>query len=271
MRYQAIDIARPRLEAFTARLRAAGFADQLEPPDGRPAPGAVLANELLDALPVHLVEGTADGVLERFVDLDAAPADPANPFTTVLGPPSTTALAGRLAAEGIRLEHGQPAEICLELDAWLERAAQPLERGLVLLIDYGAPAEELYASTRGSTLRAYHHHRVHADPLVAIGRQDLTAHVDLTAVERAAAAAGLTSLGRARQQEFLAGLGIGDLLVGLQSNLGTTLEAYLEARSAVVRMLDPRATGAFAVLAFGRGLSEDPPLRGFVPRVTGRA
>ena len=104
--------------------------------------------------------------------------------------------------------------------AWLDRAATPLERGLVLLIDYGAPADELYAPDRGSTLRAYHRHRVHADPFVAIGRQDLTAHVDLTAVERAAAAAGLSPLGRARQAEFLAALGIGDLLVGLQSNLG---------------------------------------------------
>jgi SAM-dependent MidA family methyltransferase len=226
----------------------------------------VLANELLDALPVHQVEGTPEGLRERFVALDAAPPDPGNPFTFVLGPPSTPALAERLAAEGIQIQPGQRAEICLELDVWLDRAAQPLERGMVLLIDYGATAGELYTKDRGSTLRAYHRHRVHADPLVAIGRQDLTAHVDLTAVERAATAAGLTPLGRSRQAELLAALGIGDLLVGLQSNLGTTLEAYLEAKSAVVRMLDPRATGAFAVLAFGRGVSAEPPLRGFAPR-----
>jgi SAM-dependent MidA family methyltransferase len=187
-------------------------------------------------------------------------------FTTELGPPSTPDLAARLDAVGIALRDGQAAEVCRELDGWLERAASPLERGLLLLIDYGAQASELYAPDRGSTLRAYHRHRVHADPLVAMGRQDLTAHVDLTAVERAADSAGLAHLGRARQQDFLAALGIGDLLVGLQSSLGVTLEAYLEARSAVVRMLDPRATGAFAVLAFGRGLPADPPLRGFGPR-----
>ena len=266
IRYQAIDVARPRLEGFAARLREARLESHLEPPDGRPAPGAVVANELLDALPVHLVEGSAEGLLERFVALDPAPADPEHPLTFVLGPPSTPALAARLADEGIELQPGQRAEICLELDAWLERAADPLERGLVLLIDYGASAAELYAGDRGSTLRAYHHHRVHADPLVAIGRQDLTAHVDLTAVERAATTAGLSSLGRTRQAELLAALGIGDLLVGLQSNLGMTLEAYLEAKSAVVRMLDPRATGAFAVLAFGRDLPADQPLRGYAPR-----
>jgi len=266
IRYQAIDVARPRLEGFAARLGEAGFEAHLEPPDGRPAPGAVLANELLDALPVHLVEGSAEGLMERFVALDAAPSDPENPFAFVLGPPSASGLAARLANDGIELEPGQRAEICLDLDAWLDRAAAPLERGLVLLIDYGAPADELYTADRGSTLRAYHRHRVHADPLVAIGRQDLTAHVDLTAVERAATGAGLSSLGRTRQAELLAALGIGDLLVGLQSNLGTTLEAYLDAKSAVVRMLDPRATGAFAVLAFGRDLPADPPLQGFVPR-----
>jgi SAM-dependent MidA family methyltransferase len=266
IRYQAIDVARPRLEAFTARLTDAGFAERIEPPDGRPAAGAVLANELLDALPVHLVEGSTEGLRERFVALDANPADPEHPFTFVLGPPSTPDLAGRLATEGIELRPGQRAEICLELDAWLDRAAGPLERGLVLLIDYGALADDLYAPDRGSTLRAYHRHRVHADPLVAIGRQDLTAHVDLTAVEQAAIAAGLTPFGRARQAELLAALGIGDMLVALQSNLGTTLEAYLDAKSAVVRMLDPRATGAFAVLGFGRGLPVEPPLRGFGPR-----
>lgn len=266
LRYQAIDVARPRLETLSALLREAGFAPHLEPPDALPAPGAVLANELLDALPVHLVEGTIEGLRERFVDLEPATAGQENPFAFVLGRPSSADLATRLASEGVELQPGQRAEICLALDGWLDRAAASLERGLVLVIDYGAPADELYAPDRGSTLRAYHRHRVHADPLVAIGRQDLTAHVDLTAVERAAAAAGLSPLGRSRQAEFLAALGIGELLVGLQSNLGTTLEAYLEAKAAVVRMLDPRATGGFAVRGFGRDLPGEPPLRGFAPR-----
>jgi SAM-dependent MidA family methyltransferase len=104
---------------------------------------------------------------------------------------------------------------------------------------------------------------VHADPFVAIGRQDLTAHVDLTAVERAAAAAGLEPLGRTSQGQFLADLGTGELLVALQTDPASTLESYMEARSALMRMLDPRATGGFAVLAFGRGLPAESRLRGF--------
>jgi SAM-dependent MidA family methyltransferase len=148
------------------------------------------------------------------------------------------------------------------VDRWVADAGASLERGELLLIDYGYAAAELYNPDRGSTLRAYHRHRVHADPLVGIGRQDLTAHVDLTAVERAATAAGLTAIGRTSQARFLAALETGELLVGLQGDPATTLESYLEARSALVRMLDPRATGAFTVLAFGRDLAPDA-IRGF--------
>jgi SAM-dependent MidA family methyltransferase len=273
IRYQATDPAAHRLEALAARLQAAGLAEHLEPVDERPAPGAILANELLDALPVHRVEGGADGdLLERYVLVrqpndsksggDLTPGTPKTVLDTVLGPPSTPALAERLAAEGVGLEPGQPAEICLAIDTWVPDATAPLERGELLVIDYGHPAGDLYRPDRGSLLRAYHRHRVHADPLVGLGRQDLTAHVDLTAVERAAAAAGLQPVGRTRQADFLAAAGAGELLVGLQSRPDTTLDSYLDARSALVRMLDPRATGAFAVLAFGRGLPPGARLRG---------
>jgi len=266
IRYQPVEISPARVDRLRDRLAAAGLAGQLEPPDDVPARGVVIANELLDALPVHRVEGArADDprgpLLERFVDVDAAGG-----LTATLGPPSTPALGERLGAEGVALEPGQPAEVCLTIGPWLRAAVAPLERGLLLVIDYGAPAAELYAPGRGSTLRAYHRHRVHAQPLVAIGRQDLTAHVDLTAVELAAGAAGLEPIGRTAQAAFLADLGLGELLVGLQSEAETTLESYLEARSAVVRMLDPRATGGFAVLGFGRGLAG--PLRGFTPPPT---
>jgi SAM-dependent MidA family methyltransferase len=263
IRYQAIDIAPARLDALAGRLAEAGLDRHLEPLDAIPAPGVILANELLDALPVHRVEGAPrGGILERYVTLDERAASGEPIFTTVLGPPSTPALADRLDAEDITLEPGQPAEICLAIDAWIARAAAPLERGELLLIDYGYPAAELYSPARGSTLRAYHRHRVHADPLVAIGRQDLTAHVDLTAVERAALAAGLAPFGRTMQAQFLADLGTGELLVALQTDPASTLESYIGARSALMRMLDPRATGAFTVLAFGRGLPAESRLRG---------
>jgi len=272
VRYQAIDVAPARLAVLMDRLGEAGLDRHVEPATDHPGPGAILANELLDALPVHRVEAGPNGdLLERFVTLtaverpgsEAGPGGPAAAFTTQIGPPSTPALAERLAREGVHLRPGQAAEICLAIDGWIARAAAPLERGAVLLIDYGYPATQLYRPERGSTLRAYHRHRVHADPLVAIGRQDLTAHVDLTAVERAAVAAGLEPIASARQADFLADIGIGELLVALQSDPATTFESYLEARSALVRMLDPRATGSFSVLAFGRDLPPGTTLAGF--------
>src|SRR6185369_15567340 len=135
----------------------------------------------------HLIEGGPGGeVREVFVALDGAGG-----LAPQAGAPSTPALGARLASEGVQLAPGQRAEICLEIDEWLTVAVAGLERGLLLVIDYGYPADQLYDPGRGSTLRAYHRHRVHVDPLVAIGRQDLTADVDLTAVERAAIDAGL--------------------------------------------------------------------------------
>jgi SAM-dependent MidA family methyltransferase len=251
IRYQPADASTARLDALRGRVAGLGLADVLEPFDARPENGAILANELLDALPVHRVEGGADGeLLERYVVLESDES-----LATTLGEPSTADLAARLEADGVRLEPGQPAEICLALDRWITDAAASLARGELLLIDYGHDASELYRPERGSTLRAYHRHRVHAEPLLAIGRQDLTAHVDLTALERVAAAVGLTPIGRTSQARFLAALEAGELLVGLQTDPDIDLGRYLEARAALVRMLDPRVTGGFAVLAFGRDLS----------------
>jgi SAM-dependent MidA family methyltransferase len=256
--YQAIDTSPRRLALLRKRLERAGLADRLEPASDSLEAGALLANELLDALPVHRVQGGPDGsLLERFVTLARD-----SRFETTLGPASTPDLQARLDAEGVQLEAGQDAEICLAVDAWVSGAAGNLARGELLLVDYGYPAAELYRPERGSTLRAYHRHRVHADPLVAIGRQDLTAHVDLTAVERAASAAGLQPIGRTKQAEFLAALETGELLVGMQTDPDTDLEGYLAARAALVRMLDPRVTGAFAVLAFGRDI-DAAAVRGF--------
>jgi len=256
--YQAVDASPARRDALAALLAGAGLADRLRPPDDAPAPGAILANELLDALPVHRVEGGPGGALrERFVVLAANGS-----LATELGDPSSPALAARLEAEGVRLRPGQPAEVCLAVDRWIGDAATTLERGELLLIDYGDDAASLYRPDRGSTLRAYHRHRVHDAPLVAIGRQDLTSHVDLTAVARAAEAAGLVAIGRTSQARFLAGLEAGELLVGLQTDPEIDLGRYLEARAALVRMLDPRVTGGFAVLGFGRDIAADA-VRGF--------
>jgi SAM-dependent MidA family methyltransferase len=266
--YLPVEVEPRRLDALTARFEAAGVADRIAA-SGRDGPGpivgVVLANEVLDALPTHRVVmrgatlrevmvGWSEG---RFVDIEDAP--------------STPALASRLAADGVTLVDGQRAEICLELDAWLADAAAGLERGLLLAIDYGHPAIELYdpVRRREGTLRAYVRHTVHDDPYRHVGRQDLTAHVDVTAVVAAARSAGLTHLGTTTQAELLAELGAGDLLHGLGSDPTTTIEDYLAARAALLRMIDPAAMGRFRVMAFGRGWPDGPPPAGLGFRLGG--
>ena len=258
-RWQPAEVEPRRVGELTERLAQAGFGASVEPPSDGPVTGVVLANEVLDALPVHRLVRRGPDLREihvtwadgRFVDVEAEP--------------STPALAARLERESVVLADGQRAEVCLALDEWVARAAAEVRRGVLLLVDYGWPAAALYdpIRRRDGTLRAYVRHRVHDEPLVNVGHQDLTAHVDVTAVENAAIAAGLVHLGTTSQAEFLTALGAGDLLRELQDDPATTLQDYLDARAALGRMIDPAVTGNFKVMAFGRELDVEPPLRGF--------
>jgi SAM-dependent MidA family methyltransferase len=256
VRYRAVEVEPRRVETLRARLD-----ESFENDDGGPISGLVIANEVLDALPTHRVIGTSGGISEVCVGIeDGRLAD-------VTSEPSNTALAARLDTEGITLADGQQAEICLAVDGWVAAAAAGLGRGLLLLVDYGYVAADLYDARRRpeGTLAAYLGHQVHHDPYRAIGRQDLTAHVDVTAVEQAAAAAGLDHLGTTTQGPFLADLGAGDLLVELQTGPDAELQGYLDARAALIRMIDPASMGRFAVMAFGRGLRSASTLRGLRP------
>jgi SAM-dependent MidA family methyltransferase len=249
LRYQPVEVDPRRVEAFGRHLAGAGFGAIVEPSTEVPIEGVVLANEVLDALPVHRVRQLGGALRELAVDVSED-----GEFVEVAVEPTTPALDGRLADEGIELVEGQTAEICLGLDEWIATAAAPLRGGLVLLIDYGYPAAELYDPVRrpDGTLRAYVRHQVSDDPFRYVGRQDLTAHVDVTAVERAAHAAGLTMLGIITQAEALMGLGIEDRLREIQADPATTMEDYTLLRSALMRLLDPAAMGRFRVMVFGR-------------------
>ena len=263
IRYVPIEVSEHRRRQLIERLTAAGFSEALEPdlPLDVPEAGATVANELLDALPVHRVTVRGGRLRELFVDW-------AGTFVDLEGDPSTPELEYRLAAERIVLPEGARAEICLELGGWFADVAGGLERGVVLVVDYGHPAAELYGPERANgTLRAYAGHRVHDDWTIAVGRQDLTAHVDFSAVQGAAVVAGLDPLGETTQAGFLLGLGLEELFEAIRSDPETTAEAWLATRSAVRRLLDPRATGGFRVALFGRGIDPEPPLRG-LPRRT---
>jgi SAM-dependent MidA family methyltransferase len=253
--------------AVVAGLRAdrSELADALEwqPIDvggrspGDELTGAILANEFLDALPVHRVVRRGTELRERFVTWDGG-------LREVEGDPSTPALADHLAADGVELADGQLAEICLDAVAWVHAAGHSLSQGVLLIVDYGHPADELYGPRRmAGSLVTYRGHRAGSDPFEAVGRQDITAHVDLTAVDRAAMEVGLEPLGSTTQARFLASLGLGGLLSELGRDVSTDAETYLAARSAVARLLDPRHLGGFRVVAHSRRVPADAPLMGF--------
>ena len=241
------------------------------PPTGR-FTGAVLANEYLDALPVHRVEQRGGRLLERYVTWTGAAFRAAGPaatrhadgwFAELADEPSTNALEAELAVSEVRLADGQLAEIRPGLARWVGAATDDLARGLLLIIDYGHPASVLYGPRRmAGTLVTYRGHVAGDDPFTAVGRQDITTHVDISAVERGARTAGLTDLGATSQAEFLVSLGLGDLLSRMGLDPDTDGGAYVLARASVVRLLDPRALGGFRVLAFGRGIERIPALRG---------
>jgi SAM-dependent MidA family methyltransferase len=257
LRYEPVESNPHRLAELRARFAAAGLDDRLGEPDPEPIVGVVLANELLDALPVHRIEVRGGTLVETRVGWRDGG------FVDIVGPPSTSALGGRLADDGVTLAEGQRGEICLALDPWVAEAAASLERGYLVVIDYGHPAAELYAPRRrAGTLLAYRGHRVSDDPYAAVGRQDLTAHVDLTALDRAATSSGLAPLGSTTQGRFLASLGMADVLAEAAHRTVDELGPYLELRASVVRLLDPRALGGFRVVVFGRGVPGLPRLRG---------
>lgn len=260
VRYRPVDIEPARLRVLVDRLEADGLAGHLQAAAARgraTETGAVIANEVLDALPVHRVVGGETGLRERLVGLDAGR------FVHVDAAPTTPRLARRLAAEGVTLEDGQVTEVCLALDGWLVDATRHLARGVVVLVDYAEEPATLHApGRRDGTLRTFARHAVGGDPFRHVGRQDLTATVDLAAVRAAAGRAGLRPLGETTQAELLAAVGSGALADAYLRGPGATLEGALRLRSALARLMDTRGMGGFRVLAFGRGLPEDTALPG---------
>jgi SAM-dependent MidA family methyltransferase len=254
IRYEPVESNPNRLSDLRERFERAGLAELLAltgSPSKGPVPviGVLLANEFLDALPVHRVV-VRDGVLlELYVGWR-------DRFVQEAAEPSTPELARRLADDGLdpgRLADGQVAEICLDLEPWLDEVGRRLVRGFVLAIDYGYPAAEVYGPRRlAGTLLGYRGHRVQEDPFADPGLTDLTAHVDFTAVQVLAERRGLHSVALTTQSEFLIAAGLESELQALQSSPETTAEAYLRARSGVVRMLDPRHMGRFRVLTLER-------------------
>jgi SAM-dependent MidA family methyltransferase len=174
--------------------------------------GAIVANELLDAFPVHQVVMTVDGLREVYVTVTGEGVGAK--LTTCDGPVSTPDLAAYLSRAGVMLQPGWRVEINLRAVDWIREVARRVRRGFAIIIDYGHEARELYSAAHATgTLTAYRGH-VSTGPesarpapwLDAAGGQDITAHVDFTSVRAAAEAEGMRTLGFLDQTYFLLGL-----------------------------------------------------------------
>jgi SAM-dependent MidA family methyltransferase len=254
--YRPVEVEAARIDTLRERLAADGVAGALAADGGRgeadDGVGAVIANEVLDALPVHRIVGRDGGLRELLVTLD-----PGGRFAWLEAEPSTPALSERLAAEGVALGDGHVTEVCLALGPWLEDATCHLARGLLVLVDYAAEPADLHGATHpDGTLRVFARHAVGSDPFRHVGRQDLTATVDLAAVRSAATRAGLVPIGETTQSELLARVGTADLTDAYLRRPGATLQDALSLRSAVARLMDTRGMGGFRVVVFGRGVPE---------------
>ena len=151
---------------------------------------------------------------------------------------------------------GYRSEINLAALDWLSIVADRLQRGYVLTIDYGYPASRYYNPRRSQgTLQCYYQHRYHDNPYINIGQQDITAHVDFTALERWGKQCGLEKVGFTQQGLFLMALGLGSRIAAL-SHQEIPISQLLQRRSALHQLLDPVGLGGFGVLVQSKGLNE---------------
>ncbi|GGY24487.1 SAM-dependent methyltransferase [Pseudoduganella albidiflava] len=219
--------------------------------------GVVLGNEVLDAMPVHLVTKTADGWREQCVTVADGRFDyvAAEPAPGLLEQVARQIPDHDTLPEGYVTElHGTACGFMGTLGALLARG-----RGAAILLDYGFPAHEFYHPDRSAgTLMCHYRHHAHPDPFFLPGLQDITAHVDFTAMALAAQDAGAEVLAYMNQATFLLGAGIGDLL--LRTDPADT-KAYLPQSNAVHKLLSPAEMGElFKVLVVGKDVALPPVL-----------
>jgi len=225
--------------------------------------GVVLANEVLDAMPVHRVQISKDKEQEFFIKTIN------DSFEWCLDELSDEQLLQRIII--IRQKLGQDinnigysTEINLAAESWIRSIADIMSRGLVLIIDYGFPGREYYhPERRDGTLMCHYHHQAHDNPLVLIGLQDITSHIDFTAIAEAGHNTGLAVSGYTNQSHFLLSCGLMELANITLDASGELSLAKIKQAQEIKKLTLPHEMGElFKVLALTRGI--DAPMLGFV-------
>jgi SAM-dependent MidA family methyltransferase len=240
---------RRHLSSFENQPNLLTWADSLDELGPGSVTGLVLSNELIDAFPVHRIQLRNEQIEELCVDYRDGR------FVECVRPLSSDRLAHRVRDIRASWPEGYRTEINLQALDWMKHVGRCLQRGVVLTIDYGHTAQDLYRPDRkNGTFLCYFRHTAHDDPYVRVGEQDMTAHVDFSSLAAAGEAHGLSVTGFTNQMSFLMGLGVEQMI--------ESLEPESPAFHAARHLLKPNGMGStFKVLIQHKGI-EQPSLDG---------
>lgn len=211
----------------------------------QPFTGIVIANEVLDAMPVHRFLQTEDGLLESYVTVNQL-----EEFCEVFKPCINQRLTTHVDMVLPHDRYPYQSEVNLFIDDWLYQCYAMLERGALFIIDYGFPRHEYYHLERDrGTLMCHYQHHAHINPFIHLGEQDITAHVDFTHVAEAGHAAGFHVAGYTNQASFLLSNGLLSLLSAVDDE-----RVRINSQQAVKQLLQPNEMGElFKVIALTKG------------------
>jgi SAM-dependent MidA family methyltransferase len=231
--------------------------------------GCFFSNELVDALPVNQFIIKEGKLQEVYITNNHLNSQENSGFIEISAEPSTPQLSEYFQLIEIDLNQypeNYRSEINLTAFKWLSIVADKLQRGYVLTIDYGYPATRYYNPRRNEgTLQCYYQHHRHNNPYINIGQQDITTHVNFTALERWGENCGLDKIGFTQQGLFLMALGLGERIAGI-SYQNLPLPQLLKRRDALQQLIDPLGLGNFGVLVQSKGLlqkEKTQTLKGF--------
>lgn len=213
--------------------------------------GCLYSNELIDALPVHRVVMTVEGLKEIYVTCKEGE------FAEEVDNLSTPEIEAQLLRVGVVLHQGQQAEVNLNATKWLLAVARSLKRGFILTIDYGYPAAELYTPRRKlGTLLCYYRHQTEENPYLRLGEQDMTAHVDFTTLMQYGEELGLQNIWFGEQYRFLLSTGIIEEIEEIERS-DRSDEEKLRLRLTLKKLILPEGGmgDTFKVLIQSRGIN----------------
>ena len=244
----------------TLQQRVPGLAHKVQWLDQLPDPGfkgVVLANEVLDAMPVQRFRIESGQILEQFVVWEDGR------FGSFWDVPVTHGLTEEVEALGLEPDDGFESELNLRANSWVQELGALVDAGAVILVDYGHSGTEYYHPQRSEgTLMCHYRHRAHTEPLFLPGLQDITAHVDFSAIAEAGLKAGFDVAGYSTQAYFLMGCGLESMLIGSDPN---DVDAHMGLVQEIKRLTLPTEMGErFKVLGLSKKLQQ--PMMGFCMR-----